>query len=193
MCVEWVCVCVCACIHVSEHPAPLPLWPQRSCVNTHPPVHPLTSECVSETQRNGVCLCYSDEQRGKGGGGLLRNLRKKKEKRRKWRGREIDMEGSDLREGRVRHLEKRKSHWDEEEITAAQQWFIGENSLLHLSSPPSRPPTSLPNPLTSPYALLPTLHDWSQCEKCILNICNFTCLEHLQRTSIRYTLIDIHS
>lgn len=32
-----------------------------------------------------------------------------------------ETEGSDLREGRVRHLEKRKSHWDEEEITAAQQ------------------------------------------------------------------------
>lgn len=30
-------------------------------------------------------------------------------------------EGSDLLESRVRHLEKRKSHWDEKEITAAQQ------------------------------------------------------------------------
>lgn len=79
---EHVCVCI---MHLSEHPAPLPLWPQRSCVNIHPhppKAHPLTSKCVSEMQRNGVCVCSSYEQKQKGGG-LLRNLEKEEKK---WRG-----------------------------------------------------------------------------------------------------------
>lgn len=54
---------------------------------------------------------------------------------------------------------KRESHWDQEEIAAAQQWFIGENSALHL------PLVLQPFYLTlSPLhtLLLPTWNDWSQ-------------------------------
>lgn len=57
-------------------------------------------------------------------------------------------------------------------------------------SPPSRPPTSPPNSLTSLCTLLPAPNDWSPDEVCVLNICNFTCPECLQRTSISFTLID---
>lgn len=95
---EHVCVCI---MHLSEHPAPLPLWPQHSCVNTHPPAHPLTSKCVSETQRNGVCVCSSYEQKQKGGG-LLRNLKKK------WR----DGGGGDSFKGRLRGHISEKVEWD---------------------------------------------------------------------------------
>ena len=44
------------CVWVCEHPAPLPLWPQRSCVNTHLPTHPLTSACVRDTEKWSVSM-----------------------------------------------------------------------------------------------------------------------------------------
>lgn len=99
---------VCACIRAScaspfltatqlrQHSAPSTPSHVRVCVRE--------MECVYVTAMN------------KGG----RRWSPEKPEEEKRRG-EIDMEGSDLREGRVRHLEKRKSHWDEEEITAAQQ------------------------------------------------------------------------
>lgn len=123
---------MCACIHLSEHPAPLPFWPQHSCINTHPATHPLTSECVSDM----VCVCVSifwlwtkaesrqsPEKPGRKDGG-------------RWREREIHIKGergqsSEKVEWDIWKRE-RESHWDKEEIAAAQQWFIGENSFLHL-------------------------------------------------------------
>lgn len=110
-----------------------------------PPTNPLASECVREAEKQREMECVYDTMRKGDGGGLLRNLREEENKRAKSAeegDRYVRTEGLYLREGRMRHLEKRKSHWDEEEITAAQQWFIGENS-------PPPPPTSLPNPLTS--------------------------------------------
>lgn len=73
---------------------------------------------------------------------------------------------------------KRESHWDQEEIAAAQQWFIGENSALHL--PLVLQPFYLTlSPLHTPYSPLG-----------MIDHSNFACPEHLQRPSEMFALID---
>lgn len=96
----------CVCMLLSKCPAPLPLWPQRSCVNTHPPTHPLTSECVSERKKKMECLYITVLKKRGEGGGLLRNLEEKKKKKRDGEG-ERDRYG-----GRLRGQICKKVEWD---------------------------------------------------------------------------------
>lgn len=73
---------------------------------------------------------------------------------------------------------KRESHWDQEEIAAAQQWFIGENSALHL-----------PLILQPFYLTLSPLHT-RYSPLGMIDHSNFACPERLQRPSEMFALID---
>lgn len=135
MCVLNVCVCVHACMYPSI--LRLSLFDRNAAASTLTPQHTLSRQSVCQRRRGMECVYVTAMNKGEEEVVSWETWgRKKKRRRRGGREREREIwretEGSDLREGRVRHLEKRKSHWDEEEITAAQQWFIGENSLLHL-------------------------------------------------------------
>lgn len=114
--VGYVCACVCSrlickhecasasCIHlrILHHPSATQLR-QHS-----PPTRPLTSERMSGRQRNGPGACSSYEQRREAG--LLRDLEGgRKNRRGDRRSFKRQSEGSDLSEGRMRHLEKRES------------------------------------------------------------------------------------
>lgn len=174
--------CACACMHLSEHPVPLPLWPQHSCINTHPSTHPLTSVCVcvrdaekwsmrtfqlwtNAEMRRSPEKPEREEKTGKDGEGEQRDSYKKR-----LRGQTTEKVEWDIW--------KRESHWDKEEIAAAQQWFIGENSPLHL-----------------PLVLQPLYLTLSPPHTCysplgMIDHSNFACPKHLQRPSESLALID---
>lgn len=101
-----MCVCI---VHSSQDPAPPPRSLTATQLRQHsPPTRPLTSERMSGRQRNGPGACSSSEQRREAG--LLRDLEGgRKNRRGDRRSFKRQSEGSDLSEGRMRHLEKRES------------------------------------------------------------------------------------
>lgn len=156
--------CACACMHLSEHPVPLPLWPQHSCINTHPSTHPLTSVCV--------CVCVRDAEKCSTctfqlwtNAEMRRSPEKPEREETKRRGGEREQRDSykDILRGQTsekveRDIWKRESLGHGGNCSCPTMIHWGKFS----SASPSCPRTTPSNPLTSPHSLLPTWNDWSQ-------------------------------
>lgn len=177
-CAQWPCVCMHAFIWVSctSPSSTATQLHQQSPFNA--PSH--ISVCVRDAEKWGprmFQLWTNAEMRRS-----PEKPEREEKNRRDGEGEERDSYKESLRGQTSEKVEwdiwKRESHWDQEEIAAAQQWFIGENSPLHL-----------PLVLQPLYLTLSPLHThYSPLE--MIDHSNFACPEHLQRPSERFTLID---
>lgn len=172
--------CACACMHLSEHPVRLPLTATQ--LHQHSPFNAPShiSVCVRDAEK------WSPRTFQLWTNAEMRRSPEKPEREEKNR-KDGDGEQRDSYKERLRgqtsekvewDIWKRESHWDQEEIAAAQQWFIGENSALHL-----------PLVLQPFYLTLSPLHS-RYSPLGMIDHSNFACPEHLQRPSEMFTLID---